>query len=79
MSVLREQDEDADDAEEDKGMPSRQEQSDVTESQVHLTETNENPAGQEHDDELAEYGLDRYDEEDIGSVLVMELFLLSSS
>ncbi|XP_023664726.1 periodic tryptophan protein 1 homolog [Paramormyrops kingsleyae] len=64
---LQEQDEDAEEAEEDEGIASRQEQGDVTEAQVHLTETNENPAGQEDDDELAEYGLDRYDEEDIAT------------
>eukprot|EP00063_Salmo_salar_P089088 XP_014063923.1 PREDICTED: periodic tryptophan protein 1 homolog [Salmo salar] len=51
--------------EEDEGMASGQEQSDEAEAvQGQEPEQDENEAGREEADELAKYGLDRYDEED---------------
>lgn len=53
--------------EDDEGMASGQEQSDEAEAvQGQEPEQDENEAGREEADELAEYGLDRYDEEDSG-------------
>ena len=51
----------------DEGMASGQEQSDEAEAvQGQEPEQDENEAGREEADELATYGLDRYDEEDSG-------------
>uniref|UniRef100_A0A8C7W640 Periodic tryptophan protein 1 homolog n=1 Tax=Oncorhynchus mykiss TaxID=8022 RepID=A0A8C7W640_ONCMY len=55
----------------DEGMASGQEQSEEAEGvQGQEPEQDENEAGREEADELAEYGLDRYDEEDSGKYLV---------
>ena len=54
-----------DDEEEDEGLPPDQnpthEMDDAAEAP-----NDENDKGEEEDDELAEYGLDKYDEEDLG-------------
>lgn len=58
-------DDDDDGEEEDEGMASGQDLSDETEAGgVQSQEQDENEAGREVDDELAEYGLDKYDEDD---------------
>uniref|UniRef100_A0A8C7CXP0 Periodic tryptophan protein 1 homolog n=1 Tax=Oncorhynchus kisutch TaxID=8019 RepID=A0A8C7CXP0_ONCKI len=66
--------------EEDEGMASGQEQSDEAEAvQGQEPEQDENEAGREEADELATYGLDRYDEEDSGKYsfyLVVGIFSL---
>ncbi|KAM6986369.1 periodic tryptophan protein 1 homolog [Aplochiton taeniatus] len=58
-------DDDDDGEDDDEGMASGQDLSDETEvAAVQSQEQDENEAGREADDELAEYGLDKYDEED---------------